>query len=436
MGKYYLAIDIGASSGRHIIGTKKDGEIICDEVFRFQNGAKEKDGHLIWDIEELFLNVLEGIKAAFSKYKAIESVAIDTWGVDYVLLKDGKEILPAYAYRDSRTEAVIPKVHGLIPQSELYKKTGIQFQPFNTVYQLYCDKLSGRLDDADCFLMMPEYLSYKLCGKAYHEYTNASTTALIDPLTKDYHGGIIKALDLPSRLFSSPVMPKTVLGELKEEISRYVGGKTRVVLTASHDTASAVEGIPIDGNEPFISSGTWSLLGAKVPCAITTEKSFLANYSNEGGVGYIRYLKNIMGMWVINNLKKELSPNLSYGEIMKMAEESSFDGTVDLTDSKFMAPDSMAEAFISCFEKGKAPKTAAELFRCAHLSLAKSYKRALDELSILTSQSYTKLYIVGGGAKNTYLNKLTEKICNIKVIALPIEATAIGNLKIQMEAEK
>ncbi len=436
MKKFYLAIDIGASSGRHIVGYLDNGNTVTDEVYRFSNGVTPLDGHLVWDIDGLFESVREGIKKAFAKYPKIESLSIDTWGVDYVLLNGDERIDPCYSYRDSRTAGPIEDVHKIIPFSELYAKTGIQFQPFNTVYQLYCDKLAGRLEHVTDFLMIPEYLSYMLTGVKYHEYTNATTGALINTKTLDYDKDIISALGLPERLFTKPLMPCTKVGTLKGEIAEYVGGNLNVIACASHDTASAVHAIPIEGDNPYISSGTWSLLGAKIPNAITTPESCEANYSNEGGVGYIRYLKNIMGMWIINNLKKELAPDNTHDEAMEMAMESKFEGIVDVTDSRFLAPESMKAAFDSCFDAEHAPKTAGDYFKCAHVSLAYGYKQALEGLSTLTGTKYDKLYIVGGGARNIYLNDLSRKICDIEVVALPIEATAIGNLKIQMEADK
>ncbi len=436
MKKFYLAIDIGATSGRHIVGWEQNGEIMTEEVHRFPNGVTPRDGHLVWDIDGLFSSVREGIRKAFEKYDTISTLSIDTWGVDYVLLNGDKRIDPVYSYRDSRTEKPIEDVHAIIPFAELYAKTGIQFQPFNTVYQFYCDKAWGRLDTASDFLMIPEYLSYMLTGVKYHEYTNATTGGIINPETLDYDKEIIEKLGLPERLFTKPVAPGTRVGALKPEIAEYVGGNLEVIACASHDTASAVHAIPIEGDNPYISSGTWSLLGAKIPKAIRTPESCEANYSNEGGVGYIRYLKNIMGMWVVNNLRKELAPEASPDEAMEMAMQSDFCGVVDVTDARFLAPASMKAAFDSCFDAGDAPKTAGDYFKCARLSLAHGYKSALEGLSALTGTKYERLYIVGGGARDTYLNDLTREICGIEVVALPIEATAIGNLKIQMEADK
>ena len=293
---YYLAIDIGASSGRHMVGWKESGEIKTEEVYRFPNGVQEVDGHLIWDMKRLLSEVKTGIAAAKAKYPKIESLSIDTWAVDHVLLQGDKPVQPCYAYRDSRTEAVIPQVHEIVPFEELYAHTGIQFQPFNTIYQLYADKVSGRLEGVTDFLMIPAYLMYRLTGAKVHEYTIATTTGLVSARTGEFDRELIEKLGLPLALFGQLSQPGTVIGE-------YEGIK--VILCATHDTASAVEGIPMEGNQPYISSGTWSLLGVKTEQPITDTASREANYSNESGVGYNRYQKNIMGMWIVNELKKE-----------------------------------------------------------------------------------------------------------------------------------
>lgn len=431
MKNYYLGIDIGASSGRHIVGWEETGEIRTEEVYRFPNGVKDTDGRLEWDIAALETNVIAGLRAAFEKYPQIRTLAIDTWGVDYVLMNGGKEVLPCYAYRDRRTERIIPEVHGKVPFEELYAKMGIQFQPFNTVYQLYEDLQSGRLESATDYLMLPEYLSYKLTGVKMHEYTNATTTGLVNAQTGEYDKAIVKKLGLPEKLFGKLKRAGTVVGKLKAEIAKEAGGQTEVVLCASHDTASAVEGIPMQGNCPYISSGTWSLLGLKVPKAKTDENSRNANYSNEGGVGYVRYQKNIMGMWVVNRLKSELCPNMPFDRIEAEARASGYRKTVDVNDFRFLAPDSMKSAFDSALGEDK-PRSVGDYFRCAFASLAQSYKIALQDLSANGGVAFDTLCIVGGGAKNKLLNELTEQVCGIKVRALPIEATALGNLKQQI----
>lgn len=422
--KYALAIDIGASSGRHIVGWQEDGGIKTEEVYRFPNGVHEENGHLVWNIEALVNHVKAGITKAKEIFPGIVSLSIDTWGVDYVLLRGEKEVMPVYAYRDGRTEAVVPKVHEIMPFAELYRRTGCQFQPFNSIYQLYADKLAGRLDGVTELLMLPEYLLYRLCGVRVREYTNATTTGMINAETGNFDREIIGKLALPEQLFPELSKPGTVIGE-------YEGIKC--LLCATHDTASAVEGIPMDGNQPYISSGTWSLLGVKTPRPITDENSRRANYSNEGGVGYNRYQKNIMGMWLINELKRELCPDMSFDKILELAKESDCNALVDANAPEFLSPQSMKAAFDTA--AGGKLHTIGDYFRCAYRSLAESYKTALEELERNTGRSYERLYIVGGGAKNEFLNRLTEKASGKQAIALPIEATALGNLKIQMEAD-
>lgn len=421
--KYYLAVDIGASSGRHLLGWNESGKILTKEVYRFPNGMKESGGHLTWDIESLVSHVKRGIDEALKISPDIVSLSIDTWGVDYVLMKGDSEVLPCYAYRDLRTIEPIEKVHKLIPFEELYSRTGIQLQTFNTIYQIYADKLAGRLEGVTDFLLMPEYLLYKLCGVKSHEYTNATTGGMVNAQTKQYDQEIIARLGLPSNLFKFLQNPGTKLGAYKG---------IQCVLCATHDTASAVEGIPMEGSEIYISSGTWSLLGVKMPHAVTSMHSMSSNFTNEGGVGYIRYLRNIMGMWLVNRLRDELCPEKDFGEIVREAEADSFDETVDANDNMFLSPDSMKDAFDSNLRHK--PANVAGYFRCAYRSLANTYRDTVNELENITGRKYHSIYIVGGGAKNSYLNRLTEIATGKKVIALPIEATSLGNLKIQMEA--
>ena len=423
--KYALAVDIGASSGRHIVGWLEDGKIRTKEVYRFPNGVTEKDGRLTWDMDGLLEHVKCGIAEAKKQFSTIDTLSIDTWGVDYVLLKGDEEVYPVYAYRDSRTEAVVSQVHEIIPFSELYRHTGCQFQPFNTIYQLYHEKLNGRLEGVTDMLMIPEYLIWKLCGVKAREYTNATTMGMINAQTGEFDMEIVEALGYPKHLFPKLSQPGTVIGE-------YEG--IRCVLCATHDTGSAVEGIPMEGNQPYISSGTWSLLGVKTPKPITDRASEEANYSNEGGVGYNRYQKNIMGMWLVNELRRDICPELPFPEIVNTAEESTCGILVDANAQEFLAPKSMKAAFDKA--TGGSLHTIGDYFRCAYRSLAVSYQKAIEELEANTRKQYEKLYIVGGGAKNAFLNHLTEEATGKQVIALPIEATALGNLKIQMEADK
>jgi len=430
----YLAVDIGASSGRHIVGWMESGEIRTQEVYRFPNGVKEQDGHLVWDTAALTEHVIEGTARALAAFPDIVSMSVDTWGVDYVLFKGYEEVAPCYAYRDDRTQTVIPALHEKIPFEKLYAHTGCQFQPFNTIYQLYADLLAGRLEGVTAMLMMPEYLMYQLTGVMVREYTNATTMGMINAQTGGFDMDLADALGLPRELFPALSQPGTVLGKLKPEIASRVKGNLSVVLCATHDTGSAVEGIPMEGSELYISSGTWSLLGAKTEKPVTDASSMAANYSNEGGVGYNRYQKNIMGMWLVNRLKEELCPDMPFAEIVKAAQDSACDALLDANAPEFLAPKSMKAAFDAAADH--ALHSVGDYFRCAYRSLAASYKQAIEELERNTGRTYERLYIVGGGAKNAFLNALTQEATGKKVVALPIEATALGNLKIQYQTDR
>ena len=422
--KRYLAIDIGASSGRHIVGWEQDGQIRTEEVYRFPNGMEEADKSLTWNLDALDSSIRTGIDETLRRFPDIVSFSVDTWGVDYVLMDGEEPILPCYAYRDGRTAAAIPEVHRRMPFEELYRRTGIQHQPFNTIYQLYADRMAGRLEKATDFLPIPEYLTYRLCGAKAHEFTEATTGGMVSAETGEYDPEIIDAMGFPRRLFPPLKRPGIVIGE-------YRGMKA--VLCASHDTASAVEAIPMEGNELFLSSGTWSLLGMKTARPLTGPESLAADYSNEGGAGCSLYLKNIIGMWLANRLREELCPGKPWDEITAEAEADRFDGLVDAEDRDFMAPESMKEAF----ERKLAEKPAAPAgyFRCAYRSLADTYGRAVRAMEKSTGVICRRLYIVGGGAKNAFLNRLTEETTGKQVTALPIEATAVGNIKVQMAAD-
>ena len=436
--KYYLAIDIGASSGRHIVGWMENGVLKTEEVYRFPNGMDEVDGHLVWDTDRLFREVKAGIKAAFSAYPVIESLSIDTWGVDYVLMKGDCEVRPTYAYRDGRMDASIPEVHKLIPFEQLYERTGIMFNKFNSIYQLYRDKMDGRLSGVTDFLMIPEYLMYKLTGNKVKEFTNATTGGIINADTLKIDDYIWETLGLPEALKSEIHQPGTLVGRLTDAVKREVGGDLDVVLCATHDTGSAVEAIEMQTDAPYVSSGTWSLLGVKTPRALTDERSRLSGYSNEGGVGYNRYQKNITGMWIIQSLRRELCPDAGWDDIVEMARASGYSEIFNVNDDAFMAPRSMADAIRDYLTaKGSpAPVTPGDLFNSAYVSLADGYREAIADLEANTGRTYTEIYIVGGGAKNAYLNGLTEKYTGKRVVALPIEATAIGNMMIQIKRNK
>ncbi len=434
----HLAIDIGASSGRHIAAWREDGELKMKEVYRFSNLPDERDGHLVWDLDRLCREVVGGLKACKEQGIVPDSVGIDTWAVDYVLLDDqDRPILPLYCYRDSRGAEGAELAHKAVPFDRLYERTGIQFQPFNTIYQLCWDKAHGRLDNAADFLMLPEYLSFYLSGVKAHEYTNASSTGLLDAKGRTWDMEIVSALGLPERLFAArPQMPPVKLGRLKSDIGSQVGFDCDVVLPATHDTASAIAALPQKGTA-YISSGTWSLLGAELAQPVTTPAAMKANFTNEGGVGTIRFLKNIMGLWLVQCLKRELNDQYSFAQLAQMAkDEANFDYQLDVNSARYLAPKSvMAEIDGECAQKGwPVPQTPGQCAHAIYQSLAHAYAAALDELERITGEKFDVLCIVGGGANNTYLNELTEQAIGRSVLTGSPEATALGNILLQEAA--
>ena len=433
---YHLAIDIGASSGRHILGYIDNGRLKLEEIHRFENYITNQNGTLVWDIEHLVSEVKKGIAKCKEIGKIPCTVAIDTWGVDYVLLDESKqEILPAVSYRDSRTNRVINKVESIISAEELYLKTGIQKQNFNTIYQLYADKLSGRLEDAKHFLMIPAYLSYKLTGIIKNEYTNATTTGMVNADTKQWDYEIIDKLSLPKHLFGTLDTPCTVIGNFTKEMQDYAGFDSTVIFAPSHDTASAVCACPIDDNSVYISSGTWSLIGVESLNPIVNEKSMAANFANEGGIDYrFRFLKNYMGMWLFQNVKKNLNNEFSYDDMMRLAMQSKRFEMLDTNSPDFLAPENMINAIRSYLKNESIPIEV--VINSVYHSLAQSYKNAIDEIEKLAGKTIDNVFIVGGGSKDTYLNKLTAQYTGKKVVTGLSEATATGNLLSQIMYDK
>lgn len=429
---YCLAIDIGASSGRHILGEYKNGKIEMTEIYRFENGFTEKDGFLAWDLKWLTESVIKGIKKCSEIGKIPDTVAIDTWGVDYVLLdKDDKEILPAVSYRDPRTVGIPEKVENIISLTELYKITGIPKQNYNTVYQLFCDKESGRLDKAEHLLMMPEYLSYKLTGVKKSEYTIASTTSLLNAKTRMWDMDLIKKLGFKSTLFKKVCMPGDVVGSFSEEIKREVGFDSTVVFCPSHDTASAVSACELKGHSMYISSGTWSLIGAINTFPVLSEKALTAGFANEGGANYTyTFLKNIMGMWLFQSIRRNLDKKYTYDEMMEIAKQSGYKKTFDPNDERLVAPENMISAIKDCL--GEAELSVADVISSVYHSLAKVYSEVVREIESITGEKIDSISIVGGGSKDTYLNELTAEYTQKDVLRGPVEATAMGNLKIQL----
>ena len=434
MKTYYLAVDIGASSGRHLLSHIENGKLVLEEIYRFENNLVADETGLVWDIDSLFAEVLCGIKKCKEIGKIPKSIAIDTWGVDYVLLdKNRKEIKPCYCYRDSRTSTVIDEVESLVSPTELYAKTGIQKQNFNTIYQLYADKKNNRLKNAKYFLMMPEYLSFKLTGVCKNEYTNATTTGLVNANAKTWDADIIYALGLTEVPFLPLSLPSSHVGFLSEDIQKAVGFNCAVLFAPSHDTASAVCACPMADNDLYISSGTWSLIGTEITEPILNDSARKLNFTNEGGIDYrFRFLKNYMGMWLFQNIRRNLNKSMTYDEMMELAKNCGEYKYFDVNDSMLVAPKNMIDAIgklIGSDDLGL-------ILNSAYHSLAKSYSEAVTEIEAVTGKRFNAIHIVGGGCQDKYLNALTRDYTGKSVTAGPIEATATGNIVSQIMRDK
>ncbi len=457
---YHLAIDIGASSGRHILGHVEEGKIVLEEVFRFDNSQVRKDGHDCWDHAALAKSVVAGIAKCRDLGKIPSTIGIDTWGVDFILLDAaGEPCSDMVAYRDKRTEGADALVEPLVSRADLYARCGSQKMLFNSIYQLAALKKEHpeQLAKAARFLMVPEYLNYVLTGKMANEYTNATTGNLVNARAKDWDWEVIGKLGLPKQIFGTLEMPGTVLGPLAPSVAAEVGFDAQVVLPATHDTGSAFLAVPArDDRAVYISSGTWSLLGVENADPITTPEAMAANFTNEGGAWYrFRFLKNIMGLWMIQSIRRELNGvdyvegkattaswtlsdyeagrKYSFNDLETAAKAAAaFAGRVDVNDARFLSPDSMiAEVLAAADVK---PATVGELMQCVYASLAACYAKMIDHLAKLTGKTYTSINIVGGGSKDGYLNALTAQATGLEVFAGPTEGTAIGNLVIQFIA--
>lgn len=450
MEKYYLAVDIGASGGRHILGTVKKGTLELQEIYRFDNGMKRKDGHLCWDVESLFAEIKEGMKKCRKLGKIPVSMGIDTWAVDFVLLDGENRMLGnAAGYRDDRTKGMDEKLYEIISLKDLYGRTGIQKQIFNTIYQLMAVKEENpeHLEKGESFFMIPDYFHYLLTGVKKQEYTNATTTQLVNAETGTWDYELIGKLDLPDRLFGELSMPGTLVGPLSEAVEKEVGFSCQVILPATHDTGSAVMAVPLVpvgedsmGDILYISSGTWSLMGTELPKADCSIESMESNFTNEGGYGHrFRYLKNIMGLWMIQSVKKELKEKgeeYSFSELCRMASEEKITSIVNCNDSVFLAPESMIKAVQDfCQRSGMdVPKTPGQIAAVIYNSLAACYGDTVKELEAITGRYHPAIHVVGGGSNAEYLNQLTADRTGRTVYAGPGEATAIGNLLAQMLA--
>ena len=455
MNRYYLAIDIGASSGRHIIGWVQDGKMQLKEIHRFENRQRQENGHLVWDMDNLWNGILDGLKACKQENMIPETVGIDTWGVDYVLLdKDGNIVGDAVAYRDNRTADMDKELIKYISEEELYKRTGIQKQPFNTIYQLLALKKESpdQLNKADSLLMIPDYFNYRLTGVKKQEYTNATTSNLVNAEGKEWDMEIIEKLGLPKKLFGKLSLPGTTVGTFSNEISELVGFKSTVILPATHDTGSAFLAVPArDETSVYLSSGTWSLLGVENKEPITSDIAKKENLTNEGGAFYrYRFLKNIMGLWIIQSIRRELNGSeyvagkkskyatgrtYSFPDLIDEAKKcSDFETVLDVNDSSFLSPDSMIDAIKDyCRANGQnVPESVGQTMQSVYLGLSRCYADTIKEIESITGKKITGINIIGGGCQDSYLNELTAKATSLPVYAGPIEGTAIGNLVIQM----
>lgn len=438
--KYYLAVDLGASSGRHILAHVEDGKIVLEEVYRFKNFLDERNGHLCWSIDRLFGEIKNGLKKCKEIGKIPSSMGIDTWGVDFVLLdKDDNILGDTIAYRDSRTDGIPEKVYKTISKEELYSRTGIQEQPYNTIFQLMAvkEQTPELLDAAEAFLMLPCYFNFLLSGVKMNEYTLASTTGMLNAKDKTWDKEIIEKLGLPAKLFTELRLPKTKVGSFTPEIIEELGFDCDIVLPGTHDTASAVLAVPMVNSEGvYISSGTWSLMGVEAMEPICTQESSDEGLSNEGGIDYhFRYLKNIMGLWIIQSIKKELKDEYSFNDLERLAREASdFTSMINVNDMRFLAPKSMIEAIKSyCRDTNQAvPETIGQLMQCAYTSLADCYNISVKSIEKIQGKTYDCIRIVGGGCQDGYLNELTAKATGKTVYAGPIEATALGNIGAQL----
>lgn len=438
---YYLAIDIGASSGRHLLGSVVEGKLVLEEIYRFPNGAAQKNGQLAWDVDALFTHIVAGMRCCGELGKIPASVGIDTWGVDFVLLdRTGNRLGNAVSHRDKRTQGADALVEALLPFDDLYSKTGSQKQIFNTIYQLMAIKRDApeQLAQASTFLMVPDYFHYLLTGNIRSEYTNATSTALVDAPNKTWARDLITQLGLPQEIFLDLTTPGETVGTLTPEIIAQVGYDCNVILPATHDTASAFLATPVRGNADAItlSSGTWSLMGIESPEPIITDYAQARNFTNEGGFDYrFRFLKNIMGLWMLQSVRRETDQQYSFPELAELAQASGPPvAIVDVNDNAFLSPDSMIEAVRqTARHTGQTePKDLGQVVQCIYHSLAKSYADTAKELAVATGRTFTSLHIMGGGSQDVYLNTLTAAATGLTVYTGPIEATVIGNLMVQL----
>jgi rhamnulokinase len=441
--RLFLAFDLGAESGRTVLGRLSGGRLYIQELTRFPNAPVHVFSHQHWNVYGLFEEIKNGIRAgSVQAGERLESMAVDTWGVDFGLLAgDGTILGLPYAYRDDRTAGVMEGFFNQMPREDIYERTGIQFLPFNSLFQLFATARDnpGLLERADALLFMPDLFTFFLTGEKASEFTIASTSQILDLKLQTWDEAILSALGLSARIMPDVLAPGTMIGTLLPSVSAETGmQEVPVVATASHDTAAAVAAIPASGDDwAYISSGTWSLMGVELPSPLISPRTLAANFTNEGGVaGTIRFLKNISGLWLLQQCRKEWSGNmdLSYDELTRMASEAPpFQVFVDPDDRDFLNPTSMSEAIRNyCLRTGQVPPpSAAGTVRCILESLAFRYRQTLDQIRVLTAKEVKRIHVIGGGSRNDLLCRFTAEATGSTILAGPAEATATGNIMVQ-----
>ena len=442
MSAAYLAVDLGAESGRVVLGRFDGGHVSLEEIHRFPNMPVRLPDGLHWDVLRILHEIKEGLAKAV-RTEEIEGVGVDSWGVDFGLLdRDGALVSNPYHHRDSRTEGMVDEALRLASRKEIYGTTGIQFLPINTLYQLLAMRGSPLLEAAETLLLIPDLINYWLTGEKACEYTNATTTQLLDLKTAGWSQDLLKKLDLPSGLFAPIVSPGTELGPVLPEVAEEIGAGPPVFAVASHDTASAVVAVPAKSDDfAYISSGTWSLVGVETRSPVVTQEAIEANFTNEGGfAGSTRFLKNVMGLWLLQECRRQWAREgheYSYEELARIAEGAPSGPLVDPDHPAFLTPGDMtARIRHFCEETGQAPpERPAEFARCVFESLALKYGHAIEQAQNLTGQGIGTVNVVGGGSQNALLCQLTADAAQLPVVAGPVEATAMGNVMVQAFAQ-
>lgn len=448
--KTYLAVDLGAESGRVMAGRFDGSRISLEQIHRFPNGPVNLGGTLRWNLVNLWTEIRNGLREAAQVTRgSAVSVGVDTWGVDFVLMNRNDELLgQPWNYRDSRTQGMLQKAFSRVPKSEIFAETGLQFMQLNSLYQLLamCERDPELVEQASRFLMVPDFFHWCLCGSRVVEFTNATTTQMLNAGTRDWAWDMLRKFEIPTQMFPEVVDPGTALGTLRSEVADFTGlGKLNVVAPATHDTGAAVAAVPTtrtgNANWAYISSGTWSLMGVEVQNAILTPQALERNVTNEGGIdGTYRLLKNIMGLWLVQRCKVAFAArgkDIDYAELTRLATEAApFRSLVNPDHDSFLGPPDMTEAIAErCRETGEpVPESEGQFVRCALESLALKYRMVLGWMEELTGVRVEVIHIVGGGTQNQLLNQFTADACGRPVIAGPVEATALGNVLLQARA--